>query len=207
MTDQKMPRTVRIPPSGTPSKRFIRRYRAPRGGFGKIHTEYFRGLADQLVEKRRRIELDYRRRPQEYLQYLDEGFTVGKAIRDRNGTTVRVTGHISIPDLVDYKEDRIYDLKTIMWSLIFCLPRSEAGELNKFTADEVVKLVVHKNKHQLERYIKAYWFARRRLATLMLSIEGFDRRVVCGFHPAIKEWFIVEDEIQMKMIEWWLTQD
>ena len=206
MNDRELPRKARIPPSGTPVKRFIRRYRAPRGGFGKIHTEYFRGLADQLVQQRRRIELDYRRRPKEYFRYLDEGFTVGKAIRDKKGFTVRVYGHTNIPDLVDYKEDRIYDLKTNMWSLIFCLPRNEEGELSKFTADEIVKLVVHKNKHQLERYLRAYWFARGRLATIMLSIEGFDRRIVCGFHASIEEWFIVEDKIKIGTIEWWLKQ-
>lgn len=207
MNDKEILRTVRVSPGGTPGKKFIRRYRGPRGGFGKVHTEHFRGLADQLVQQRSRIELDYRLRSKEYFRYLDEGFTVGKAIRDRKGSSVRVYGRISMPDLVDYKEDRIYDLKTIMWSLIFCLPKDKAGELSKFTADEVVKLVVHKNKHQLERYLKAYWIARCRLATLMLSIEGFDRRIVCGFHPAIREWFIVEDENKMKTIEWWLAQD
>lgn len=207
MNNQRIPRIVRINPAGTSGKKFIRRYRSPRGGFGKVHYEHFRELADLLVQQGGRIELDYRRHPKEYVQYFDKGFSVGKAIRDAKGSTIKVDGRISMPDLVDYKEDRIYDLKTVIWSLIFCRPKDAAGEMSKFTADEVVKLVVHKNKNQLERYLKAYWIARHRIATLMLSIEGFDRRIVCGFHPAISEWFIVEDEIKMDMIEWWLAED
>jgi hypothetical protein len=201
------PKETRIGDATLSNKRFIRRYKAPRGGFGKIHSEYFRRLADNLVAKRRRVELDFRKRPREYRRYPDDGFTVGKAIRDRKGKIIRVEGKISIPDLVDYKEDRIYDVKTIMWSLIFCLPKTEKGELDNFTAEDIVKLVVHRNKSQLERYLKAYWFARDRLATLMLSIEGFDRRVVCVFHPAMSKWFIIEDEIKIKTIERWIDQN
>ncbi len=207
VNNKRIPRIVKISTAKTPSKKFIRRYRSPRGGSGKVHTEYFRKLGDQLVRQRSRIELDYRRRPKEYLQHLNEGFTIGKAIRDGKGSTIKVYGRVSMPDLVDYKEDRIYDLKTIIWSLIFCLPKDNAGKLGRFTADEVVKLVVHKNKQQLERYLKAYWLSRHRIATLMLSIEGFDRRIVCGFHPAIGEWFIVEDEIKTETIKWWLDKD
>lgn len=198
-------KAVKIAYPIVPKKKFIRRYKAPRGGFGKVHSEYFQKLANDLVQKRNRIELDYLKRPKEYCGYADEGFTVSKAIRDRNGATIKVAGKISMPDLVDYKEDRIYDLKTIIWSLIFCLPKTETGELNKFTADEVVKLVVHRSKHQFERYIKAYWLARNRIPTLMIAVAGFDRRVVCGFHPAVGKWVIIEDEIKMKTIKSWLN--
>jgi len=187
-------------------KRFIKRYKAPRGGFGKVHNEYFDKLARDLIEKRRRVELDFRSRPNEYLQYADKGFTVGRAIRDRSGSVVKVNGKISIPDLVDYKEDRIYDLKTVIWSLIFCLPKDTCGSFDRFTAEEVCCLIVHRNRHQFEKYVKAYWAARKRIPTLMIAIEGFDRRIVCGFHPGLRDWFIVEDEIKKSTIKWWISQ-
>jgi hypothetical protein len=201
MSDKELPRIVNVSAGRMPLKQHITLHKNRRGGFGGVHMGYFRSLADQLACQRQRIELDYCHRKKEYHQYLDEGFTVGKAIRDREGRAVRLNNRISMPDLVDYKEDRIYDLKTVIWSLIFCLPRDDRGELSRFTGDEIVRIVVHENRDQLNRYLRAYTIARGRMATIMLSIEGFDRRIVCGFHPAAGEWFIVEDEYKIKSIE------
>jgi len=64
-------KAVRIAYPVVPKKKFIRRYRAPRRGFGKVHSEYFRKLASDLVQERNRIELDYLMCPKEYQRYAD----------------------------------------------------------------------------------------------------------------------------------------
>jgi hypothetical protein len=149
-----------------------------------LHEDFFEQAKQQCVCENA-VELNKRI---DFIKYRDRGFSLCKAIRYSDGTTVKVINKknyrrsISIPDFVDYRNDIIIDLKTIHFtkvpdkggifitqSIYSTIPSGYENATEDFKKN-LEASCSRKYKEQFERYKLAYLKATNRIAALHIYL-------------------------------------